>query len=162
MVKAPQGNRSSDHGTTLSCHPASFMNQQGSVIASINLLIAALLVLAAAGWAFVQKGCHSYYQREAMAFFEKIEKKEISYKNINNKYRSFTTNDSQNGLRELKIDPNESQYYTYSVEAPDRGTFRIFAHLKPELLKKWYLQNPRTKLRLVYEKKEGQKGKLVD
>lgn len=137
------------------------LSDRGSVIASINLLIAALLVLAAAGWSLIQKGCHSYYQREAAAFFEKIEKNEISYKNINNKYLPFTVTDSSKALRKLKLNSKQTKYYDFSVEAPTRQTFQIIAHLKPEILNKWYLHNRKTLLRLVYEKKEGQKGRIV-
>lgn len=138
------------------------MNHKGNAIASINFFIAALLILAAAGWAFIQKGCHWHYQNEANAFFEKIEKKEIKYRNINNKYLPFNFKDSAEALKELRIDPGEAEYYDFSVEQTDEETLRIIAQLKPEILKKWYLHNPESKFKLVYEKKEGKKGRLID
>ena len=136
-------------------------NDKGSVIASVNLLIAAILVLAAAGWPFVQRGCHAYYHREAWAFFEKIEQKQISYKNVHGKYLPFPFLENSKALKKLKVNPQDAKYYTFRVEVPRTNTFRIIAALKPEILKKWYLHNPKTKLRLVYEKKDKQKGRIV-
>ena len=138
------------------------MRQKGSAITKINFFIAACLVLAAAGWFLIQKGCHTYYQREANIFFEKIEKKEISYKNINNKYLPFNREKSAEALRTLKLDPEKAKYYNFSVQEIDRNTFRIIAHLKPEIIKKWYLHTSKSKFRLIYEKREGEKGRLVE
>lgn len=137
------------------------MKQQGSTIASLNLFLAALLVLAGAGWSFVQKGFHSYYQREAHAFFEKIEKGETTYRNKHNLYLPFGVDKSAEKLKELKIDPKDAKYFNYSVEVVDRTTYKIIAQLKPEIIKKWYLHNPKSKLQLVYEKREGRRGKIV-
>lgn len=137
------------------------MKQNGSTIASINLFIAALLVLAAAGWSFVQKGFHSFYQGEAHAFFEKIEKGETTYRNKHNLYLPFGVDKSVEKLKELKIDPKDAKYFNYSVEAVDRTSYKIIAQLKPEIIKKWYLHNPESKLQLVYEKKEGRRGRVV-
>ena len=138
------------------------MRQKSSAITKINFFISACLVLAAAGWFLIQKGCHTYYQREANNFFEKIGKKEISYKNINNKYLPFNIEKSAEALKLLKLDPKEAKYYNFSVEEIDRNTFRIIDHLKPEIIKKWYLHTPKAKFRLVYEKRVGEKGRLVD
>ena len=138
------------------------MRQQGSIIAVINFFLAALLFLLAGGWFLIQKGCHWNYQREANAFFKEIEEKELTYKNINNRYLPFSIKDSAEKLKELKLDPDDADYYNYSVEQKDRETFRIIAQLKPEILKKWYLHSPKSKLTLIYEKKEGEKGKIVD
>ena len=111
----------------------------------------------------VQKGCHWNYQREANTFFQMIEAKEIKYKNINNRYLPFNIEKSTEALKELKIDPDDADYYNFSVEQPDQETFRIIAQLKPEILEKWYLHSPKTaKFRLIYEKKEGTKGKIVN
>jgi hypothetical protein len=138
------------------------MRQKGSAITKINFFIAACLVLAAAGWFLIQKGCHTYYRREADIFFEKIEKKEISYKNINNRYLPFNIEKSAEALEALKLDPKGAKYYNFSVEEIDNKTFRIIAYLKPEIIKKWYLHTPNAKFRLIYEKREGEKGRLVD
>jgi hypothetical protein len=137
------------------------MKQKGSTIASVNLFLAALLVLAGAGWSFVQKGYHSYYEREAKSFFEKIEKGETAYRNRHNLYLPFGVDKSTEKLKELKINPKEAEYYNYSVEVLDRTTYRIIAQLKPEIIKKWYLHNPDSKLQLVYEKKDGRRGRIV-
>jgi len=139
------------------------MNQRGSIIAVINFFLAALLGLLAGGWFLVQKGCHWNYQREASAFFQKIEEKELKYKNINNRYLPFDIKKSAEALKQLKLDPDDADYHNYSVEQTDKQTFRIIALLKPEILKKWYLHSPKTtKFRLIYEKKDGKKGKLVN
>ena len=139
------------------------MKQQGSIISVINFLLAALLGLLAGGWFLIQKGCHWNYQREASAFFQKIEEKEQTYKNINNRYLPFKIEKSAEALKELKLNPHDVSYYDFSVEQPGQETFRIIAQLKPKILKKWYLHSPKTtKFRLIYEKKEGAKGKIVD
>ena len=137
------------------------MKQEGSTIASVNLFLAALLVLTGAGWSFVQKGYHSFYQREAHAFFEKIEKGETTYRNRHNLYLPFGVDKSPEKLKELKIDPKDADYFNYSVEVVDKTSYKIIAQLKPEIIKKWYLHNPESKLQLVYEKKEGRRGKIV-
>jgi len=137
------------------------MKQNGSTVASVNLFLAALLVLGGAGWSFVQKGYHSYYQREAHAFFEKIEQGETTYRNRHNLYLPFGVDKSTEKLKELKIDPKDAKYYNYSVEVVDRTTYKIIAQLKPEIIKKWYLHNPQSKLQLVYEKKEGRMGRIL-
>jgi hypothetical protein len=138
-----------------------FMKESGSTVAAINLFLAALLVLAVAGWSFIQKGCHAYFQGEADAFFQKIEGKEVQYRNINNKYLPFTFEESAKALKELKLDPKGASYYDFSAQQTEGKGLRIIAQLKPEILKRWYLHNPKTELRLVYEKMEGQKGKRV-
>ena len=118
-------------------------------------------MLLALGWTFVQKGCHWNYQREAVAFFKKIEAKQISYKNINNKYLPFNIANSTKALQELSIDPAEAEYFDFSVEPVDNQTFRIIARLKPHMVKKWYLHSSKTKFSLIYEKKAGEPGRLV-
>lgn len=130
-------------------------------MAPLNLILAAILVLMAAGWSFVQKGCHWHYQREANHLFQKIEVAEIKYKNINNRYLSFNFEKSIDALKKLKIDPEDANYYNFSVVEVNDRTFRIIAHLKDDILKKWYLHNPKTKITLIYEKEEGEKGKLI-
>jgi hypothetical protein len=137
------------------------MKEKGSLVATINFFLAGLLVLAAAGWSLVQKGCNAYVQREANAFFERIEEKQVRYRNVNNRYLPFNFDESTKAFKELKIDGKDARYYNYSaMETADRA-LRITAQARPELLKKWYLYNPRTEALLVYEKKEGQKGKRV-
>jgi len=138
------------------------MNKGGIGIASINLFFAGLIVLLSAGWVFIQKGCNRSYQREANAFFEKIESKEIKHKNINNKHLPFNFKNSLESLKKLKIDPSDAEYYDYSVTEIDKTAFRIIARLKPEFLKKWYYHNPETKFRIIYEKRSGQKGRLIE
>jgi len=154
--------------TLFSCHEGRMrdmtflsLGPRGSIIASINFLLAGLLVLATAGWSFVQRGCHSQFQREAKAFFQKIEEAEIRYKNVNNRYLLFDLKESDKALRNLKIDPGKAKYFGYGVEPMDNQGFRIIAYAKPEMLKKWYLHGPKAKFRLVYEKKEGEKGALL-
>ena len=137
------------------------MKQEGSTIASVNLFLAALLIIAGAGWSFVQKGCHSIYQRETTSLFKQIEKGETTYRNRHNLYLPFGVVESAEKLKELKIDPKEAKYYNYSVEVVDRTTYKIIAQLKPEIIKKWYLHNPKSKLQLVYEKTEGRRGRVV-
>lgn len=137
------------------------MKERGSLVATINFFLAGLLVLAAAGWSLVQKGCNAYSQREANAFFEKIEEREVRYRNVNNRYLPFTFEESAKAFKELKIDSKVARYFSYSaVETGDR-VLRITAQAKPEMLRKWYLYTPKTEANLVYEKKEGQKGKRV-
>ena len=138
------------------------MRQQGSIIAVINFFLASLLFLLAGGWFLIQKGCRWNYQREATAFFKEIEEKELKYKNINNRYLPFSIKNSAEKLKELKLDPDDADYYDFSVEQPDKETFRIIAQLKPEIVKKWYLHSPKSKIRLIYEKKEGKQGNLVN
>lgn len=141
----------------------SLLRQQGSIIAVINFFLAALLFLLAGGWFLIQKGCNWNYQREASAFFQKIEEKELKYKNINNRYLPFNIEKSKEALKELKLVPDDASYYDFSVEQSDQQTFRIIAQLKPEILQKWYLHSPKTtKFRLIYEKKEGAKGRVVE
>ena len=137
------------------------MQEKGSTIASINLFLAALLVLTGAGWPFVQRGFHSYIQREAHVFFEKIEQAETTYRNRQNRYLPFSIEKSAEGLKELKLNPKGARYFNYSVEVPERTSYKIIAQLKPEIIRKWYLHNPKTKFQLVYEKKEGGKGRLM-
>ncbi|MBW1799414.1 MAG: hypothetical protein JRJ85_01660 [Deltaproteobacteria bacterium] len=134
--------------------------QRGSIISSINLFLTALLVLLAAGWSFVQKGCHWHYQKEANHFFQKIEAAETKYKNINTRYLLFNFEKSIDSFKKLKIKPEDAKYYNYSVEELDDRTLRITAHLKPDILKKWYIHNPKTKITLIYEKRAGEKGEL--
>lgn len=134
--------------------------ERGSILAPVNLFIAAILVLSAAGWSFIQKGCHAYYQKEATALFKLIEEKETRYRNINGKYLPFSVEDSAHALKKLKI-AVKRKYYNFSAEQTETRTLRITAYLKPEILNKWYLHNPGARLRLVYEKKEGQPGRLV-
>jgi hypothetical protein len=137
------------------------MESKGSTLAVFNLTVAALLVLLAAGWSLVQKGCHSYFQQEATSLFQKIEQGEIRYRNVNNRYLPFGLQESSKALKELRIDPAEARYFNYSVETIDNRGFRIVAHTKPEWLKRWYLHNPQSRFRLIYEKREGEKGTLI-
>lgn len=137
------------------------MDARGSIIASVNFLLAGLLVLATAGWSFVQRGCHSHFQGEAMAFFQKIEEAEIRYKNVNNRYLLFDMKESDKALKDLKIDPRQAKLFRYGVEQMENQGFRIIAYARPEMLKKWYLHGPKAKFRLAYEKREGEKGTLV-
>jgi hypothetical protein len=136
-------------------------SQKGSIIASINLLLAGILVLAAAGWPFIQKGWHGWIQREAKGFFEQIEQAEYRYKNVNNRYLTFSMQGSDKGLKELRLDPEEAENFIYSVESLGRQGFRIIAHAGPEVLEKWYLHGPRAKFRLIYEKKANEKGRFL-
>ena len=138
------------------------IKQQGSIISVINFFLAALLFLLAGSWFLIQKGCNWNYQREATAFFKEIEAKELKYKSIKNRYLPFSIKNSTEKLKELKLDPDDADYYDFSVEQPNQETFCIIAQLKPKILKKWYLLSPKSKIRLVYEKKEGKKGKLVE
>ena len=103
----------------------------------------------------------SYIQREAHAYFEKIEQAETTYRNRHNWYLPFSIEKSAEGLKELNLDPKDARYFNYSVEVPERTSYKIIAQLKPEIIRKWYLHNPKTKFQLVYEKKEGMKGRLV-
>lgn len=137
------------------------MGVRENIIAVVNLTLAALLVLGALGWSFIQGGCHSYFQKEAIAFFQSIETEEIKYRNVNNRFLPFSLQDSAKGLKELKIDPKKAVYFDYSVEQTDRQTISIIAQLKPEVIKRYYLNNPRTKFRLLYERREGEKGRLI-
>jgi hypothetical protein len=132
-----------------------------SVFCIVNFVLAGLFMLSAAGWSFIQKGCGYYRQREAISLFEIIEQGETRYRNVNNRYLPFTYQESAKALKELKVDPKEINYYDFSVESPDGQTLRISAHLKPDVLRKWYLNQPQSLYRLFYEKKEGQKGKLT-
>ncbi len=137
------------------------MKERGSLAATINFFLAGLLVIAAAGWSFVQKGCNAYSQREANNFFEQIADREIRYRNVNNRYLPFTFEESTKAFKELKIDPKGARDYSYSVMETANRTLRITAQAKPEMLRKWYMYSPKTEASLVYEKKEGQKGKRV-
>ena len=51
--------------------------------------------------------------------------------------------------------------YDYSVEERDEQTIRIIATLKPKIVAKWYLHNPKAAMKLVYEQKTGAKGRLL-
>ena len=137
------------------------MKERGSLVATINFFLAAVLILAAAGWSLVQKGCNAYFLREANAFFEKIEERQVRYRNVNNRYLPFTFEESAKALKELKIDFKDAHYYNYSATETGDRALRITAQAKPEMLRKWYLHNPKTEADLVYEKREGQKGKRV-
>ena len=137
------------------------MGAKGSIITSINFFLAGLLVLSAAGWPLVQSGCDSIFQKEAKAFFQKIQDAEVRYKNVNNRYLLFGLKECDKTLRELKIDPREAKYFSYGVEHIDNQGFRITAYAKPEMLNKWYFHGPKTKFLLVYEKREGEKGRLL-
>jgi hypothetical protein len=137
------------------------MKERGSLVATINFFLAGLLILAAAGWSIVQKGCNAYFQREANAFFEKIEERQVRYRNVNNRYLPFTFEENAKAFKELKIDPKDAHYYDYSATETGDRVLRIAAQAKPEMLRKWYLHNPGTEVSLVYEKREGQKGKRV-
>ena len=95
------------------------------------------------------------------AELKKIEAKQISYKNINNKYLPFNIANSTKALQELSIDPAEAEYFDFSVEPVDNQTFRIIDRLKPHMVKKWYLHSSKTKFSLIYEKKAGEPGRLV-
>ena len=92
------------------------VKQKGSTIASINLFIAAILVLGAAGWPYIQKGFHWYYQREANAFFLEIEKNEISYKNVNSKYLPFNIKNSTKALKTLNLRPERASTTTSALK----------------------------------------------
>jgi len=137
------------------------LNQWGGTIATINFFLAGLLVLLAAGWSFVQKGCHSYYQREAHAFFEKIGEREVTYKNRNGRFLPFNIKEDKKAFEELNLSREKNRYFDFSVEEKDEQTIKIIATLKPEIVAKWYLHNPKTRMKLIYEQRTGAKGKLV-
>lgn len=134
---------------------------RSSTLATTNFMLAGVLVLGAIGWPLIQKGLDYYRQREAIALFERIEQGQVRYRNVNSRYLPFTLQGSGKALRELKINPKEITYYDFSVETPDGQTLRISAHLKPTVLRKWYLLQPQSPHRLFYEKKEGQKGRVT-
>jgi hypothetical protein len=138
------------------------VRERGGTLALINLVLAGLLVLGAAGWSLIQSGCHSYYQREAKAFFQMIEQEELRYRNKQSKLLPFQVKDSLTALKQLNINPKEARYFDFSVEQQGDQGFRIIAYLKPDILRKWYLHNPKSEFHLVYEKKEGQKGVLIN
>lgn len=137
------------------------LKMKANWLASINFFLAALLVLAAAGWPFVQEGFNALYMREATAFFSRIEGGETTYKNRNNRYLPFTVDKSAGALKELKISPGDATYCNFAVEVKDPLTLRIVAYLKPDILKKWYLHHPDRPFAWTYERREGEKGKLI-
>ena len=138
------------------------LGQQGSGIARYNFFVAAILVLAAVSWPYVQKATDWYYQREAKAFFKVIEEKEIQYSLKNNRYLSFEMQKNAKQLKELDLNLNKAKYYDYAVIEIDTETFHIIAQLRPKIIKKWLLNGPNTKLALVYEKKVGKEGRILN
>ncbi len=138
------------------------MGQRVSAIARINFSIAALFVLTAVCWPFIQQGMNWYYQRELNAFFDRIEKGEIKHKLIYNKYLPFGMKDNAVQLKKLDLDAKDAKYFNFAVVEKDDRTFFIIAQLKQEIFKRWYLNGTKTKLRVIYEKKEGETGRLVD
>ena len=138
------------------------LNQQGSVIAKYNYLIAAILVLAAVSWPYVQKKVDEwFYQPEAKQFFELIQEKQLKYSLTNNKYLSFKFQNNEKELNELDLNLNKAKYYDFGVIEVDNQTIHIIAQLKPKVLKRWYLIGPKTRLELVYEKKAGKPGRIL-
>jgi hypothetical protein len=138
------------------------MGLQVGAKARINFSIAALFVLAAVCWPFVQMGVNWHYGREAKTFINKIEEGEIRYKLIHNRYLHFGRNNSALQLKALDIDPEDGRDFDVAVVDKDPRTFFIIAQLRPHLLKRWYLNGTRTKLRYIYEKREGRSGRFVD
>jgi hypothetical protein len=138
------------------------MRQRVSAIARINFSIAALFVLAAVCWPFVQQGVNWYYKRELNAFFELIEKGEIKHKLIYNQYLPFGIKNNADPFEKLELDSKDTKYFNFAVVEKDDRTFFIIAQFKPEIFKRWYLNTTKTKLRYIYEKKEGETGRLVD
>lgn len=130
-------------------------------LATVALLLSGVLVLLAAGWPLIQKGYHYIYEREALSYFQKIEEGETRYRNVNNRFLPFTVQESAKALQELRLNPKEPRYYDFTVELADDKTFRIIASLKQRILGKWYLHNAQSRLWLIYEKKDGQKGKMI-
>ena len=138
------------------------LGQQGSGIARYNFFVAAILVLAAVSWPYVQKATDWYYQREAKAFFKVIEEKEIQYSLKNNKYLPFGMQNNAIQLKELDLSLNKVKYYDYALIEIDNETFHIIAQLKPKIVKRWFLNGPKTKLELIYEKKVGKTGRIFN
>jgi hypothetical protein len=133
-----------------------------STVTKANFVIAGLLVLLAVSWPFLQKGCHWYYQREAKAHFDKIAEAEIHYKLVNNKYLPFGLRNNSSQLEELELDLKDADHYRFSVVVKDPETFHIIAHLNQKTLKRWYLNPADTRVKLVYEKREGKEGRIIE
>ena len=138
------------------------LNQKGSIIAKYNYLIAAILVLAAVSWPYVQKKTDEWvYQREAKQFFELIQEKQLKYSLINNRYLPFKFQNNEKELNALDLNLKKAKYYDFGVIEIDNQTFHIIAQLKPKVIKRWYLIGSKTKLELVYEKKAGKPGRIL-
>ena len=140
------------------------LNQQGSVIAKYNYLIAAILVLAAVSWPYVQEKYDEWvYQREAKQFFELIQEKQLKYSLTNNRYLPFKFQNNEKELKALGLNLKKAKYYDFGVVEVDNQTIHIIAQLKPKVIKRWYLilTGPKTKLELVYEKKAGKPGRIL-
>ena len=127
------------------------MDRKGSVIADINFLITAFLILAAICWPYIQEGVNWYYKREAEAVFKKVTKSELNYKAINNDYLSFGIHDNAEQLKKLTLDLKDRKYFDYGVFQKGEKTYEIIAQLKPAFLKRWYLIGPKAEVRLVRE-----------
>lgn len=138
------------------------MGQNGGVAAKYNFFISVVLVISAVCWPYMQKGVHWYYQREAKNFFNVIEKEEIRYKSVNNKYLPFGISNNAEQQKKLKINLAGAKYFDFSVVEKDTQTFLIIAQLKPNLVKRWYFNGPKTKSQLIYEKTEHKRGGLVN
>ncbi len=138
------------------------LDQQGSVIAKYNFLIAAILVLAVVSWPYVQGKVDTWvYQREAKKFFELIQEKQLKYSLTNNRYRPFEFQNNEKELKELDLNLKKAKYYDFGVIEVDNQTFHIIAQLKPKVIKRWYLIGSKTKLELVYEKQAGKTGRIL-
>ena len=138
------------------------LNQQGSVIAKYNYLIAAILVLVTVSWPYVQKKVDEWlYQPEAREFFERIQEKQLMYNLTNNRYLPFRFKSNGKELKALGLNLKDAKYYDFGVIEVDKQTFHIIAQLKPKIIKRWYLIGPKTKLELVYEKKAGKPGRIL-
>ena len=129
------------------------MNQKGSVIADINFLISAFLILTAICWPYIQKGVNWYYKREANVIFMKITKSEINHRARYSKYLPFGIHENTEQLNTLTLDLKDRKYFDYGVFQKGGKTYEIIAQMKPELLKKWYLIGPKAEVRLVKELK---------
>lgn len=138
------------------------MRQRTRAISKINFSIAALVVFTALCWPLIQKGMNWYYQREANAFFEKIKDCQIRHKLIHSQYLPFGTKNNADQLKKLELDLKEAKYFDFAVVEKDARTVLIIAQLKPQMIKRWYLNGANTKLRYMYEKREGETGRFVD
>ena len=138
------------------------MRQRTRAISKINFSIAALVVFAALCWPLIQKGMNWSYQREANAFFEKIKDSQIRHKLIHSQYLPFGTKNNADQLKKLELVLKDATYFDFAVVEKDARTFLIIAQLKPQMIKRWYLNGTNTKLRVMYEKREGETGRFVD
>ena len=138
------------------------LNQKGSIIAKYNYLIAAILVLTAVSWPYVQKKLDEWlYQPEAREFFELIQEKQLMYNLTNNRYLPFKFKKNEKELKALDLNLKDAKYYDFGVIEVDKQTLHIIAQLKPKIIKRWYLIGPKTKLELVYEKTAGKPGRIL-